>query len=615
MTHYRSNLADIRFNFFEVFGRDRLLGTGPWADLDVETAVDMLGAGAELATTELAKSFADTELGDITFDPATGTVSLPDTFKKSYAKYVDAEWWRMDVDPAVGGISVPPSLRWAMAEFTMGSNPAILFYAQGWPLAQVLYEQGNEAQKRIAAWMIERHWGATMVLTEPDAGSAVGSAKTKAIPQPDGSWHIEGVKRFITNGDYDMVENIVHFVLARPVDTAGAGGPGTKGLSLFIVPKFHIDPETGDLGKRNGAVVTNVEHKMGLKASATCELTFGQKDPAVGWLVGDVHRGISQMFEIVEYARMLVGTKAMATLSTGYLNALEYAKTRVQGQDLVSKGDPCAPSVPIIRHPDVRRSLMLQKAYAEGMRALLGFAASVLDDIELARHEGKDLTAALARKDLLLPIVKGFCSEQGYAKLSETLQVFGGSGYLCDYPAEQYLRDSKIDTIYEGTTAIQGIDLFFRKILRDNRSALNALLDEIDAEVAEVGKASELVLVSQRLAQGLVDVRSAVDALMEYSAKAKQDPQMVYLIGLQTTRLVMMLGELLVGWLLSRQALIATSRLAGSPLEDSARSFYEGKVTAARFFAVERLPMLGIERQALEYPANEDIMALQDESF
>lgn len=615
MTHYRDNLADIRFNLFEVFGCDRVLGTGPWIDLDVETAVGMLVTGAELAKTELAKSFADKEMGEINFDPATGTVRLPDAFKESYAKYVDAEWWRMDVDPAIGGISVPPSLRWAMAEFAMGSNPAILFYAQGWPLAQVLHEQGNEVQRRVAAWMVDRHWGATMVLTEPDAGSAVGSAKTKAIPQPDGSWHIEGVKRFITNADYDMVENIVHFVLARPVDTAGAGGPGTKGLSLFIVPKFHIDPETGELGKRNGAVVTNVERKLGLKASVTCELTFGQKDPAVGWLVGDVHRGISQMFEIVEYARMLVGTKAMATLSTGYLNALEYAKTRVQGQDLVSKGDPCAPSVPIIRHPDVRRSLMLQKTYAEGMRALLGFAASVLDDIAIARHEGKDLTAALARKDLLLPIVKGYCSEQGYAKLSETLQVFGGSGYLCDYPAEQYLRDSKIDTIYEGTTAIQGIDLFFRKILRDNRSTLNPLLNEIDASVAEVSKDPELVFVSQRLAQGLVDVRSAVDALMVYSTKAKQDPPMVYLIGLQTTRLLMMLGELLVGWLLSRQALIATSRLAGPTLDDSTRNFYAGKVAAARFFASERLPILSIERQILESQASEDIMVVQDESF
>ncbi|RYJ05639.1 MAG: acyl-CoA dehydrogenase, partial [Actinomycetales bacterium] len=272
MSHYRSNLRDITFNLFEVFGRDRLLGTGPWEDVDIATARDMLAAGAELAETDLAESFADAALGTIDFDPATGTARLPEAFAKSYASYVAAEWWRMDVSPEIGGIAAPPSLRWAMSEFPLGANPAIFLYAAGWPQAEILYHQGNADQKRLAELMSERHWGATMVLTEPDAGSAVGSGKTKAVPQPDGTWHLHGVKRFITSAEHDLAENIVHFVLARPTDTPGAGGPGTKGLSLFVVPKHHVDLETGEIGARNGAVVTNVEKKMGLKASLTCEL-------------------------------------------------------------------------------------------------------------------------------------------------------------------------------------------------------------------------------------------------------------------------------------------------------------------------------------------------------
>src|SRR6185503_20650803 len=244
-------------------------------------------------------------------------------------------------------------------------------------------------------------------------------------------------------------DNIVHFVLARP----DGAGPGTKGLSLFIVPKFQVDLETGELGERNGAYVTNLEHKMGLKVSTTCELTFGERQPAVGTLVGEVHDGIAQMFRIIEFARMMVGTKAIATLSTGYLNALDYAKERVQGADLTRMSDKAAPRVTITHHPDVRRSLMLQKAYAEGLRALVIYTACQQDAVDLAQQaSGSDVlergsAAALASRvnDLLLPIVKGVGSERAWVLLgTESLQTFGGSGFLQDYPVEQYVRDAKI---------------------------------------------------------------------------------------------------------------------------------------------------------------------------
>ncbi len=426
-----------------------------------------------------------------------------------------------------------------------------------------------------------------MVLTEADAGSAVGAGRTRAIPQPDGSWHLEGVKRFITSADHDLSENIMHFVLARPVGTAGAGGPGTKGLSLFLVPKYNFDPETGALGERNGVYVTNVEHKMGLRISATCELTFGEREPARATLVGDVHSGIAQMFEVVEYARMLVGTKAMATLSTGYLNALSYAKTRVQGSELSRRGDRSAPDVAIINHPDVRQSLLTQKAYAEGLRALVLFGASCQDDIAVGAVQGVDIGAAKARNDLLLPIIKGFSSERAYALLADSLQIFGGSGYLQDYPIEQYLRDAKIDTVYEGTTGIQGIDLFFRKIVRDKRQAADALLDEIGQQLS----------ADSALAAATSAVRDTVGLMCEWADDLTDQPAAINRVGLNTTRLLMMFGELLVGWLLSRQAEVATAALAGASGPDKA--FYQGKIATAQFFAETRLPLLLAEARVV----------------
>src|SRR5450631_1840156 len=351
-----------------------------------------------------------------------------------------------------------------------------------------------------------------MVLTEPDAGSDVGAGRTKAVQQPDGTWHITGVKRFITSAEADFYDNVVHFVLARPE----GGVAGTKGLSLFLVPKYNVDLETGELGERNGAYVTSIEHKMGLKVSTTCEVTFGDRQPAVGTLLGDAHDGIAQMFRIIEFARMMVGTKAIATLSTGYLNALDYAKQRIQGADLTQMTDKMAPRVTITNHPDVRRSLMLQKAYTEGLRALVIYTATqqdIVDQAQLASGSDeleKDSAAAMAGRvnDLLLPIVKGVGSERAWVLLgTESLQTFGGSGFLQDYPIEQYVRDAKIDTLYEGTTAIQGLDFFFRKIIRDKGKAVSYLAMQIQ-EFAKASDGSDFQHTERELlGKGLEDVQ------------------------------------------------------------------------------------------------------------
>ena len=321
---------------------------------------------------------------------------MPESFAKSFNAYHDSGFWNIDLPEELGGTVAPPSLRWAVNEMLLGSNPAIAMFAASYSFAKLLYVLGNDEQKKLARWIAEKGWHCTMVLTEPDAGSDVGAGRTKAVQNDDGTWTVTGVKRFITSAESDLVDNVVHFVLARP---EGAG-PGTKGLSLFILPKYAVDLETGELGERNGVYVTNVEKKMGLKVSTTCELTFGGERPAVGTLLGDVHHGIAQMFHVIENARMLVGTKAIATLSTGYLNALAYAKERVQGPDLTQATDKAAPRVTITHHPDVRRSLMTQKAYAEGLRALVLYTASQQDVVDQAapRHRVGELRGGLGRR-------------------------------------------------------------------------------------------------------------------------------------------------------------------------------------------------------------------------
>ena len=494
MSHYKSNVRDQVFNLFEVLGVDKALGEGDYADLDADTAREMLGEMVRLAEGPIAESFADADRNPPVFDPKTHTVALPDSFKKSMRALFDGGWDKIGLDEELGGMPMPRALQWALIEHILGANPAAYMYAMGAGMCQIMYDLGTDEQKKWAKVWAERRWGATMVLTEPDAGSDVGAGRTSASQQADGTWHITGVKRFITSGEHDMTDNIIHLVLARPV----GAGPGTKGLSLFFVPKYHVDWDTGELLDRNGVYVTNVEHKMGLKASTTCELTFGQNEPAVGWLVGDVHDGIAQMFKVIEFARMMVGTKAIATLSAGYMNALEYTKSRVQGPDLTQSSDKSAARVTVIHHPDVRRSLMTQKAYSEGLRALQLYSASVQDTIEskeaIARRGPADRRSV---NDLLLPIVKGYGSEKSYALLAESLQCFGGSGYLQDYPIEQYIRDAKIDTLYEGTTAIQGMDLFFRKIVRDKGAALSY--------VARPGRAIRQERVRQWSAEGRAD--------------------------------------------------------------------------------------------------------------
>ena len=616
MGHYKSNLRDLEFNLFEVFGRQDVLGSGPYAEVDADTAREMLKEVARLSENELAASFADADRNPPVFDPATSSVTMPESFKKSYAAYTDSGFWNVDVPGELDGTVAPPSLKWAMNEMVLGANPAIAMFAASYSFAKLLYVLGNDEQKKLARWIIEKGWHCTMVLTEPDAGSDVGAGRTKAHDNGDGTWSITGVKRFITSGESDMTDNVVHFVLARP---EGAG-PGTKGLSLFIVPKFQVDLETGELGERNGVYVTNLEHKMGLKVSTTCELTFGDKHPALGTLLGDTHDGIAQMFRVIEHARMLVGTKAISTLSTAYLNALDYAKQRVQGADLTQQTDKTAPRVTITHHPDVRRSLMTQKAYAEGLRALVVYTATQQDIVDQAflengadaLAEGSPAEMAERVNDLLLPLVKGVGSERAWVLLGqESLQTFGGSGFLQDYPVEQYIRDAKIDTLYEGTTAIQGMDFFFRKIIKDKAQALAHVAMQIQEFAKDLGatdgrldRERELLGEALENVQGILGFMVGELMKSDPRADASNDVRNLYKVGQNTTRLLLAAGDLVIGWLLLRQADVAHKALAAGDVTDRDRDFYEGKIAAASFFARTVLPKLAAERAIAEATDN-----------
>ena len=599
--HYRANLRDVFFNLFEVLEiQNGVLGKPPFEAMDEATARASLEGLLEMLQAAWTPGFAAGDREGVAFD-GKGNVTLPAAYRKALAAYYDGGWNKLDLPEHLGGFGAPPTVRWAGFELMAGANASLCFYTLGNQMAKVVDQLGTPAQKqRVLAGLAEKHWGATMVLTEPGAGSDVGAGTTRAKHVAGDEYHLEGVKRFITNGDFDYPDNIVHMVLARP---EGAG-PGTKGLSMFIVPKIWVEAD-GTLGARNGVVCTKVEHKMGIRGSATCELTFGDGAPCRGLLLGEVHDGIAQMFHVIEYARMGVGAKSMSTLSTAYLNALDYARVRKQGPDLAHAADKAAPRVEILRHPDVRRMLMLQKTFAEGLRALVLWTAHVQDQVEQRGGHGNLEALPLdALNDFMLPLIKGYGSEKVYELLALSLQCFGGSGYCQDYPVEQYIRDQKIDALYEGTTHIQALDLFFRKIGRDRGATLQALVGQITTTIDELP--AELAVEKTALLAAARDVQGIMAAMMGKLG------QSVYHVGVQGNRILFALAELVIGWRLAVGARVALARLPAAIGDDV--PFYKGKLAASRFYAKQVLPGLTFARNLVEQ-GDLDLMDVADDCW
>jgi alkylation response protein AidB-like acyl-CoA dehydrogenase len=629
MTHYLSNTTDIRFNL-DVLDVAAYWGRGPHTAVDVEQAHMLLDELARFARSEAwAGSFTIADRTPLHLDDA-GDVTIPDELDRALTAYYDAGWHLLPLPEHLGGAGAPAPLRWAAAELLSGGHAAASLWPIGPLMATIIDAEGTTGQRSLAHTMLDERFGATMVLTEPDAGSDVGAARTRAVKVADNDtdggdlgslWRIDGTKRFITSADAQTHPNTLHLVLARP-DGAPAG---TKGLSLFLVPKHHLTnhPDVGVVaGTRNGVQIESLEHKMGLNASATCELTFSTGDtPAYGYLLGDTHDGIRQMFHVIEYARMMVATKAMATLSTGHLNAIEYARTRTQGPDLARAGERDAPKVAIIDHPDVRRMLLDQKAHAEAMRALVLYIGWVQDQGVRADAAGDTEESATwrRREDLLLPLAKGWCSERAYELLgSSVLQTFGGSGYTRDYPIEQYVRDAKIDTLYEGTTGIQAMDLLWRKIVRDQGHAYGWLRGELAAAAeARAGSGDPLAKERAALTAALDALDRHLAVLLSHGAASREDgaATRIHLAGLHTTALLHTLAEMAAAMLLLRQAdhaLTLTTTLAETDQDGQggggySRDWLDTKVSTVRWFCRTTLPQASIRAEAAE---NEDGLAM-----
>jgi alkylation response protein AidB-like acyl-CoA dehydrogenase len=603
--HYKANMRDTEFNLYEYLRvQDSTFGKGEFVDMDEPTARESLKGVLQIAENEFAACFADGDRHGVKFD-GEGNVKLEPGVKAAIEKWFELGWHRFEVPTRMGGYGGPPSVCWAGWEFVAGANAPIGFYTFGALIARIIEKEGTKEQlETYALPMVEKAWGGTMVLTEPNAGSDVGAGRSTAKHVEGDKWHLEGVKRFITNGDFDAVDNIIHLVLARPPD----GDVGTKGLSCFIVPKYLIN-EDGSLGERNGVFVTNVEHKMGINASATCELTMGgdEDKPCVGYLLGDKHDGIRQMFMVIEQARMCIGLKSAATISTAYLNALEYAKERVQGPNLTQAMDKSAPRVRIIEHADVRRMLMNLKAHAEGMRAIGLYAAQLQDLVTIAGgHRTEEGKPHALRNDLLLPLVKGYSSDKGFMLLGDALQLFGGSGYCKDYPMEQYIRDQKIDSLYEGTTHIQALDLIFRKIARDGGETLTKLLGEAVAMIEAEKGGDALKAEREQLQKSLGDVQAIFGAMMGKMGES------LHHVGLHANRILYALAETVIGWLLIDHAALALEKL--EDCTDADKAFYKGKVASARFWAAEVLPGTGLAKKVCTN-SNLSLMELDEDVF
>jgi alkylation response protein AidB-like acyl-CoA dehydrogenase len=593
INRYKADLREFAFLLFEQFHIDKLLGQAPfdaWGEEEIRTTL----AGAYRWVREVTgplNAIGDHQGCTI----VDGHLVTPTGFKEAWKSLYESGWKQIAADPEFGGGGSPQTLQVLTEEMITGSNTAFAMYAGlSVGAAEVIEAFGTEEQRKLYyPRMLNGQWAGTMCLTEPQAGSDVGSAKSTASSNGDGSYTIRGTKIFISAGDHDLAENIVHLVLAR-VDGAPAG---TKGLTLFIVPKFTTDAD-GTIKGSNDVNLANIEHKMGINGSATCMLTFGDAGTCRGWPVGGdtkLGQGMPQMFKLMNSARIAVGIQGLAVASSAFLNAVEYAKERKQGANMAHWKDPTAPRVPIIEHADVRRMLLDMKARVEGIRALIVKLAHHNDSSRVLR--GKDEAKVAYHQgqvDLLVPLVKAYSTDQGFRVCETAIQTYGGVGYTKDFPVEQYCRDAKIFSIYEGTNHIQAMDLVGRKLGQAGGANLQAFLGEIAQFAAKhandptLGSAVKTLALAQEALSG-----SAMRLLMWFQTGN------VGLVPLHANRFLEMMAETAVGWLLLDGASIALEKkktvAAGHP--DAA--FYEGKVAAALYFARNVLPSVELKAKLM----------------
>ena len=597
INRYKADLRDFQFLLFEQFNLQDVLGKGPFAEWDEDQCKMVLSEVYRFAceVTGPLNQIGDQQGCRI----EDGRVKTPDGFKNAWDKVFEAGWRTLAAPVEMGGQGAPFTLSALSEEMISGSNTAFAMYpGLSMGAAEVIQHFGTDAQrKKYVAPMMVGKFGGTMCLTEPHAGSDVGIANTSATKNADGTYNIRGTKIFISGGDHDLAENVIHLCPAR---IEGAG-PGTKGLSLFIVPRVRVNDD-GSLGQTNDITVPSIEHKMGINGSATCVLNFGDNNACVGELVGTVeNQGMPQMFKMMNFARIGVGIQGLSVASTAYLNALEYARERKQGSGIKDFKDATAERVSIIEHPNVRRDLLDMKAKVEGIRALI-VKLSMHSDRALVIGGSDDASAAYHKGqiDLLTPIVKAYSTDQGFRVCETAVQTYGGHGYLQDHPVEQCLRDSKIFSIYEGTNAIQSMDLVGRKLGQGGGANTKAFLGDIQKFI-DANKAHPVL--GDSVAQ-LQRAHGAVGQCVMQFLQWFQGGQMQN-IPLNSERFLEIMGELAIGWLLLEQAALGLEKIDGLSETHPDRAFYTGKKFAALYFAQNVLPLV---------PSRAKVIASADQS-
>src|SRR6185312_6457803 len=562
INRYRADLRELQFLLFEQFKVDAVLGQGHFEGWDADAIKSTLTEAYKWVRDVIGPLNATADAEGCHLEG--GKVTTPKGFKEAWKKLYEAGWKAIGVDAEYGGAGSPRVVQLLVEEMVSGANTAFSMYGGlTYGAAEVIEAFGTPEQKALyCERMYTGTWGGTMCLTEPQAGSDVGSARTKATPNGDGTYKISGTKIFISAGDHDLTENIIHLVLARVPDAPA----GTKGLTLFIVPKLRTDA-SGKLGESNDVAVGNIEHKMGINASATCVLNFGENNACIGVPVGGdakLNQGMSQMFKMMNSARIAVGMQGYSVASSAFLNALDYARERKQGPSIKAFKDPTAPRVPIIEHADVRRMLLDMKSRVEGVRALA---------IKLAHHQdqatvlaGKDDQAVAYHQgqvDLLVPLVKAYGSDQGFRVCETAIQTYGGAGFTRDYHVEQYCRDAKIFSIYEGTNHIQAMDLVGRKLAQAGGGNLQAYLGDLAAFVGQNSAHPVLGPAVKELGTAQEALGGSAMRLLSWFQMGKMP-----LVPLAANTFLEMMAETTVAWLLLDGARIALEALAKVPAGD-----------------------------------------------
>jgi len=568
MSNYTAPLRDMQFILNEVAGLEEICALPGNEECSVELVESILDEAAKFATGVLdpINRGGDT-VGSLCKD---GVVTTAPGFQDAYKLFCETGWNAMPFDPEYGGQGLPAVVTMAVNEMWKSSNMAFALCPMltGGAIEAIAHHASDELKQKYLPKMVEGTWSGTMNLTEPNAGSDLAAIISKAKAVGDGSYLVSGTKIFITWGENDCAENIIHLVLARLPDAP----PGLKGISLFLVPKFLVNDD-GSLGARNDLICASIEHKLGIHGSPTAVMSYGEKEGAIGYLIGEENKGVGYMFTMMNHARVNVGLEGVGIAERAYQHALWYARERVQGKIV---GDKSGEKKTILHHPDVRRLLMEVKSRTEAMRTLAYYAAAQIDKA----HAGD--AAAQARIDLLTPVVKGWSTEQGVELSSTALQVFGGVGFVEETGAAQYYRDSRITTIYEGTTAIQANDLVGRKLAREKvpGAAMKTLLAEMSADAEAIAGNAQLAAVAVNLKNGINSLSTAADWVI---ANYESDPAAVHAGSVPFLKLT---GIVVGGWLMAKSAGIAAKRLD----EGSGDTFYNAKLATAQYFAAHQLP-------------------------